>query len=125
MTALGQCHFDESRAWREIATLFALQWPDGMLPHIVFHQPDDGYFLGPDVWATRRPVPTSGITQPAVAGFTLRRLLDCSADRVRAAERARAILPKVAAWHRWFYDTRGPAQHAACSPRRPPDQRAL
>jgi glycogen debranching enzyme len=105
LTALGQSHFDESRAWTEIETLFAHQWPDGMVPHIVFHTPNDGYFPGPDVWATGRPVPTSGITQPAVAGFAIRRLF----DRARATERARALLPKVAAWHRWFYDTRDPA----------------
>jgi hypothetical protein len=108
LTALGQRHFDEGRAWTEIETLFAHQWPDGMVPHIVFHKPDDGYFPGPDVWATGRPVPTSGITQPAVAGFALRRLYDRAADRPEAADRARALLPKVAAWHRWFYTTRDP-----------------
>ena len=108
LTALGQRHFDESRAWTEIETLFAHQWPCGMVPHIIFHQMDDGYFPGPDVWATGRPVPTSGITQPAVAGFALKRLLDRSADPARAEARARALLPKVAAWHRWFFATRDP-----------------
>lgn len=108
LTALGQSHFDEDRAWTEIETLFAHQWPDGMVPHIVFHTNDDGYFPGPTVWATGRPVPTSGITQPAVAGFAIRRLFDRATDRVRAAERARALLPKVASWHRWFYRTRDP-----------------
>ena len=62
-TALGQRHFDEDRAWTEIETLFAHQWPDGMVPHIIFHEPDDGYFPGPEVWATDRPTPTTGITQ--------------------------------------------------------------
>jgi hypothetical protein len=108
LTALGQRHFDEGRAWTEIETLFDHQWPDGMVPHIVFHKPDDGYFPGPDVWATERPVPTSGITQPAVAGFALRRLHDRAADK--AADRVRALLPKVAAWHRWFYETRDPGR---------------
>ena len=42
-----------------------------MVPHIVFHTPDEGYFPGPDVWRTGRPVPTSGITQPPVAGFAI------------------------------------------------------
>jgi hypothetical protein len=111
LTALGQRHFDESRAWTEIETLFTNQWPDGLVPHIVFHKPDDGYFPGPDVWATGRPVPTSGITQPAVAGFALRRLYDHAQDRTVAADRVRALLPKVAAWHRWFYATRDPAGH--------------
>jgi hypothetical protein len=109
LTALGQRHFDEARAWTEVETLFAHQWPCGMVPHIVFHKHDDGYFPGPDVWATGRPVPTSGITQPAVAGFALRRLYDRAEDRAQATARARALLPKVAAWHRWFYATRDPA----------------
>ena len=108
LTALGQRHFDESRAWLEIETLFDHQWPCGMVPHIVFHQMDDGYFPGPEIWATGRPVPTSGITQPAVAGFALKRLFDRATDRATAEARARALLPKVAAWHRWFYATRDP-----------------
>jgi hypothetical protein len=108
LTALGQRHFDEARAWTEIETLFAHQWPDGMVPHIVFHQQDDGYFPGPDVWATGRPVATSGITQPPVAGFALGRLFDRAADRAAAEARARALLPKVTAWHRWFHAMRDP-----------------
>lgn len=109
LTALGQRHFDEGRAWTEIETLFAHQWPDGMVPHIVFHEADDGYFPGPDVWSTRRPVPTSGITQPPVAGFALCRLFERAADRAAAERRARALLMGVSAWHRWFYQTRDPA----------------
>ena len=31
-----------------------------------------------------------------------------AADRERAAERARALLPKIDAWHRWFYENRDP-----------------
>ncbi len=89
LTALGQRHFDEARAFTEIETLFAHQWPDGMVPHIVFHAADDGYFPGPEVWATGRPVATSGITQPPVAGFALRRLCDRAADRA-AADAARS-----------------------------------
>lgn len=108
LTALGQRHFDEGRAWTEIETLFEHQWPCGMVPHIVFHQKDDGYFPGPDIWATGRPVPTSGITQPAVAGFALKRLFDRAADPAQVAPRAAALLPKIAAWHRWFFATRDP-----------------
>ena len=108
LTALGQRHFDEDRAWTEIETLFAHQWPDGMVPHIVFHVRDEGYFPGPDIWATGRPTPTSGITQPAVAGFAVRRLWERAHDRSAADRRARALIPKVAAWHRWFYAFRDP-----------------
>jgi hypothetical protein len=109
LTALGQRHIDEGRAWTEIETLFAHQWPCGMVPHIVFHETDDGYFPGPDVWHTVRPTPASGITQPAVAGFAVRRLWERARDRTGTEARARALLPKVAAWHRWFFATRDPA----------------
>jgi hypothetical protein len=108
LTALGQSHYDEARAWTEIETLFAHQWPDGMVPHIVFHVYDDGYFPGPDVWQTGRPVPTSGITQPPVAGFAVRRLYERSANREAAELRVRALLQKIDAWHRWFYACRDP-----------------
>lgn len=109
LTALGQQQYDEARAWTEIETLFAHQWPDGMVPHIIFHVPSDGYFPGPDVWNTGRPTPTSGITQPPVAGLALKRLYDRANDRAEAARRVRALLPKVDAWHRWFYEMRDPA----------------
>ena len=108
LTALGQFHYDEARAWTEIETLFAHQWSDGMVPHIIFHVYSDGYFPGPDVWGTGRPVATSGITQPPVAGFAVRRLYDRATDKTEAARRARALLPKIDAWHRWFYQMRDP-----------------
>jgi hypothetical protein len=108
LTALGQQQLDEARAWTEIATLLDHQWPDGMVPHIVFHVLDDGYFPGQNVWQTNRPTPTSGITQPPVCGFVLRRLFERARDRALAEQQARILLPKVAAWHRWFYANRDP-----------------
>lgn len=108
LTALGLAELDEDRAWTEIETLFTHQWPDGMVPHIVFHVPSDTYFPGPDVWGTNRPTPTSGITQPAVAGFAVKRLFDRATDKAMAAARCRALLPKIDAWHSWFYENRDP-----------------
>ena len=110
LVALGFACYDEDRAWTEIETLLAHQWEDGMVPHIVFHKHDDGYFPGPDVWRTGRAVPTTGITQPAVAGFALRRILDRSSNPERFRERARAAVRKIHAWHDWFYRTRDPQQ---------------
>ena len=108
LVALGQRHVDEARAWREIRTLFEHQWEDGMVPHIVFHEPDEGYFPGPEVWATGRAVPTSGITQPPVAGFAVRRLLDGAREPGLAAERAHALLDGIDRWHAWFHRCRDP-----------------
>ena len=108
LTALGQSHYDEARAWTEIETLFEHQWPDGMVPHIVFHVYSDGYFPGPNVWDTGRPTPTSGITQPPVAGFAVKRLFDRAKDKATAVQRARNLIHKVDAWHSWFYANRDP-----------------
>lgn len=108
LTALGQRHLDEARAWLEIETLLAHQWPDGMVPHIVFHAEDEGYFPGPEIWRTGRPTPTSGITQPPILAYAMRQLSESAKDRSLVAEKLPELLPKAAAWHRWFYANRDP-----------------
>ncbi|TNJ43333.1 trehalase family glycosidase [Phaeobacter sp. B1627] len=110
LSALGQSYVNESRAWTEIETLFDHQWPDGMVPHIIFHKEDEGYFPGPSVWGTERPVPTSGISQPAVTGFAVRKLFERAKDLPSARARAKALLPKIQAWHDWFFATRDPEE---------------
>lgn len=108
LTALGQQSVDDDRAWVEVETLMQHQWPDGMVPHIVFHEPDDGYFPGPSVWQTGRPVPTSGITQPPVLGLVLQQLWQRSGQDSRTRERCRALLTATDRWHEWFYRCRDP-----------------
>ncbi len=109
LTALGQAHVGERRAWMEIETLFAHQWEDGMVPHIVFHVHDEGHFPGADVWRTNRgKTETSGITQPAVAGFAVKRLFDRAQDKDFARAKAHALLGKIDRWHAWFYRVRDP-----------------
>ncbi len=107
-SALGWARFDEPRAWTEFDRLFAGQWPDGLVPHIIFHQPSADYFPGPDVWRTGHRPPTSGITQPPVAASMVRRLLDGARDRAAAEARAAALYPKLLAWHRWWASARDP-----------------
>ena len=110
LSALGFAHFDEARAWTELETLFAHQWTDGMVPHIIFHEMDDGYFPGPEVWSTGQTVPTSGITQPPVAGFAALRIFERAKDKKLATDKARALLPRIHAWHKWFFANRDPQQ---------------
>ena len=57
--AMGFSVFDEHRAWRELETLFLGQWPDGMVPSIVFHKADPGYYPGPEAWGTAHQPPTT------------------------------------------------------------------
>jgi hypothetical protein len=105
--ALGLARFDESRAITEIETLFAGQWPDGMVPHILFHGDDSSYFPNASIWRAGPKQRTSGITQPLVAATVVWHLFKCSSDpaiRTRLA----ALAPKLLAWHRWCYRARDP-----------------
>lgn len=104
--AWGFAQFDLPRAWSELETLFSGQWPTGMLPHILFHRPDPGYFPGPEVWGTEGlgPVPSSGISQPPVAATFTR--LTYEKDRAAGRAHIEALYPKLLAWHRWFMQWR-------------------
>ena len=102
--ALGFSFFDTDRAWKELETLFSGQWPNGMVPHILFHQVDDGYFPGPEVWGGTGVIPSSGISQPPVATTIVRQIWET--DRKSGEDRVRALYPKLVAWHRWFMNWR-------------------
>ncbi len=102
--ALGFSFVDRDRAWAEIETLFDAQWPDGMVPHIIFRRNDPDYFPGPDIWQTNVDPPTSGHSQPPVASSIVYEMV----ERGDASDlaRAHALLPKLIAYHRWFHTAR-------------------
>ncbi len=100
IAALGFAAFDNDRAWIEIETLFSGQWSDGMVPHILFHKSDPGYFPGPDVWGCDGPIPSSGIIQPPIAATMARMIWD--ADQAAGRSRIAALFPKMLAWHNWI-----------------------
>jgi len=102
--AWGFSTFDSDRAWTELDTMFSGQWDDGMVPHIIFHADDDGYFPGPSVWGTDRSPRTSGISQPPVAAILAREIHAA----VGGTDRLRALYPKLLEWHRWWKDWRCP-----------------
>ena len=105
--ALGFAEFDRHRGWQEIETLVSGQWDDGMIPHIIFHKDDPGYFPGPSVWATEKTPATSGITQPPVLATIVRKLWeDEGADPDHL--RMRALYAACLKSHRWFHEFRDP-----------------
>jgi hypothetical protein len=106
--ALGFATFDQDRAWQELETLFAAQWPDGFVPHIVFWKDDAGYFPGPAVWGTGTSPLTSGITQPPVAASVVRSLWLRAERSAAFRPRLERLFPKLLAWHRWFAQVRDP-----------------
>lgn len=101
--AWGFTTFDPERGWTELETLLSGQWDDGMVPHILFHKPDPGYYPGPDVWQGKGPIPSSGISQPPVAASFMAKMLAMDPN---GTDRARALWQKLKDWHRWFMDWR-------------------
>jgi hypothetical protein len=115
--AMGFATWDPDRALTELEHLAAGQWPDGMIPHIVFHRPSDTYFPGPDVWGTegRRHAggpATSGITQPPVFATALRFVWEAMPEDARRVRRERvtALYRAAVAWHRWWIRARDPVR---------------
>lgn len=102
--AWGFATFDLPRAWTELETLMGAQWKDGMVPHIIFHKSDPGYFPGPDVWATGQTPATSGISQPPVAAILTRLIWE--QDKAAGQDHIKALYPKLLKWHRWWHDMR-------------------
>lgn len=109
--AIGYARSDQERAETELRSLFAGQWRNGLLPHIVFTE-GARYFPGPEFWQTERSPDaparprTSGIVQPAIHGTAVWEVFRHAADRERAAAFARELLPKVFAWHEYLYRER-------------------
>ena len=109
ITALGWMCFDEARAWQELVSLFLGQWENGLVPHIVFHQPADSYFPGPEQWGlTHRTPPTTSITQPPLLATMVRLMRDRAKDNGLAKERIATLLPKLIATHHWWSRDRDP-----------------
>src|ERR1700738_3231284 len=108
-TAIGRAPVDLDRALRELETLFAAQWSDGRVPHIVFNPRAADYFPGADWWASARTSPraprmaaTSGLIQPPVHALALLHIHQlASAGRADGVlERVRTLYGRVLAWHR-------------------------
>jgi hypothetical protein len=110
--AVGLARYAPERAWRDLNSLFAAQWPDGRVPHIVF---DPGvterhYFPGPTFWAVQSPPggsgrETSGIVQPPVHALAVAELVHATgADASR--DELRRMYPRLVAQQRYLAERR-------------------
>src|ERR1700722_268933 len=112
--AIGLATTALPRARLELDSLFAGQWRNGLLPHIVFDPTADGYWPGPAQWecavhseeAPSAPA-TSGITDPPVHAIAVDRILTVAAraggeEYSRTLEWAAGIYPRLLAWHRFL-----------------------
>lgn len=107
--ALALAHYRQADAEAELLSLFAGQWRNGLLPHIRFFDEDAPYFPGPELWESRRSgdaparPATSGIVQPPVHATAVLHQIEYAPDRERALRLARALYPKLVAWHRYLH----------------------
>jgi glycogen debranching enzyme len=115
--AMGFATWDPDRALTELEHLARGQWPDGMIPHIVFHRPSDTYFPGPEVWGTEARIragglATSGLTQPPVFATALRFVWESMPDESRREHRERvaSLHGAALASHRWWMSARDPGR---------------
>jgi len=109
--AIGLARIDQARAESELRSLFAGQWANGLLPHIVFSG-DREYFPGPDFWDTDGAMPgpeqprTSGIVQPPVHATAAWHVYSHALDRRRALTFLEYLMPRLVAWHEYLYRER-------------------
>jgi glucosylglycerate hydrolase len=117
--AVGLAHLDTDRATRELLTLFAHQWKNGKVPHIVFNPeaPPESYFPGAQHWISAGEFPdappappyTSALCQPPTHAIGALRVSEVAGAKEFAA---RGFLgesyPKLLRWHRYLLTERDP-----------------
>lgn len=107
--AMGYAHYDLNRAQQEILSLFENQWPNGMVPQIIFNPEALGhYFPEPDFWQVPDGRLTSGITMPPLHAIACRRMHDKAKDKDGTREFLKLVFPKLIASHRYLYKFRDP-----------------
>lgn len=111
--ALGWMHVDLEKSFQEIRSLLKGQWSNGFLPHIIFHNPSDSYFPGPEVQASHLSpyapeIPTSGITQPPVLGWVLGELYKFTKADPRTLQFITEVYDAAYLAHQYLYENRDP-----------------
>ncbi len=109
--AIGYAHFNERKAKQEIASLFDHQWPNGMVPQIVFNPKALGnYFPEPDFWQVPGGMLTSGITMPPLHAISCLHIYENAVRKSDARAFLKTMFPKLMASHRYLYQHRDPDQ---------------
>ncbi|MEO8247449.1 MAG: hypothetical protein ABI622_10065 [Chloroflexota bacterium] len=114
--AIGRSWYDQARAQVELESLFAGQWADGRVPHIVFNPevPSDAYFPGPTFWrssdAAGSPagIETSGLIQPPLHAWAVLEVHEHAADPTESRAFLERMYPMLVAWHGYLLGPRDP-----------------
>ncbi len=112
--ALAYAHYAPERARQELLSLFRGQWANGMLPHVVYHEPSESYFPNAAFWQTEccpyapQNPPTTGLIQPPFHATAARHVYLCGPDPQESLAFLEKIYPKLRAWHEYLYRERDP-----------------
>src|SRR5918994_6604469 len=118
--AVGLAHLDTERAAMELLTLFAHQWKNGKVPHIVFNPeaPPESYFPGAEHWVSAGEFPdaptappyTSALCQPPTHAIGALRVWEVASTESEAVALGflREIYPRLLRWHRYLLTYRDP-----------------
>jgi glycogen debranching enzyme len=112
--AMGYIHYNQARAEEELRALFAAQWTNGLVPHIVFNPAAAGYSPNPEMWRTigHPRVPpgnlTSGIVQPPIHATAVRHIFQHAPDQQRARAFLAEMFPRLRDWHAYLFRERDP-----------------
>src|SRR5919112_6059911 len=117
--AVGLAHLDTDRAARELLTLFAYQWKNGKVPHIVFNPeaPPESYFPGAEHWISAGEFPyappappyTSALCQPPTHAIGALSVWEVAGEKeIAARDFLREIYPRLISWHRYLVTYRDP-----------------
>lgn len=114
--AIGYVHYDQARAEQELRTLFAGQWSNGMLPHMIFNPQASNYRDRLQFWEVERypyaprGQQTSGIIQPPIHATAILHIYRHAQDTSQARAFLAELFPRLKAWHAYLYrerDTQG------------------
>lgn len=107
--SIGLARCNPARAQAELNSLFAGQWEDGRLPHILFSpgEQEDAYFPGPAFWDSRaRPgtpaIATSGLIQPPVHARAVLAVARASRGANGAAHFLQQAYSRLVRWHEYL-----------------------
>jgi len=114
--ALGYSHFDLQKAMAEMETLFHAQWPNGFVPHIIFHSdaerknyfPDAAFYHSSLSENANLNFETATLTQPPVEGWVIERIFRAGNHLSKVQDFVKKLFPKVLAQHEYLYENRDP-----------------
>jgi Glycosyl hydrolase family 63 C-terminal domain len=110
--------FDPARGCDELRSLFRWQWPNGLIPHVVFWHPERvnergwHYLESADIWSflpNRKPR-TTALTQPPVLATAVERLVLAGAEDFLSE-----ALPVLERYYRYLASERDPDQDGLIS----------